>query len=263
MAGGQGLGDRRRVEPRAASHEAAGGKAAKRVLLIEDDRDLSNLVSINLIQAGLAIETAADGRTGLKRALAGGHALIVLDLMLPGLDGLEVCKAIRRANAVVPILMLTAKSEELDKVLGLELGADDYVTKPFGVRELVARVKALLRRSEGEGPREEGAAETLTMGGITIDFPKRRVTVADAPVDLTAKEFELLSLFVRNPGRAFSRSQLLDLVWGYQFDGYDHTVNSHINRLRNKIESDPAHPVYLRTVWGIGYRFAEPAELGA
>ena len=250
---------------RAGSHEpgAPGEKAAKRVLLIEDDRDLSNLVSINLTRAGLAIETAADGQTGLKRALAGGHALIVLDLMLPGLDGLEVCKAIRRANAGLPILILTAKSEELDKVLGLELGADDYVTKPFGVRELVARVKALLRRSEGEGPQEEGATEAATIGAVSVDFPKRRVTVAGAVVDLTAKEFELLSLFMRNPGRAFSRSQLLDLVWGYQFDGYDHTVNSHINRLRNKIESDPARPVYLRTVWGIGYRFAEPAELGA
>jgi len=263
MAEGKEVNEPHRREQRAAGHEpgGAGEKAAKRVLVIEDDRDLSSLVSINLTQAGLAAETAADGQAGLKRALAGGYALIVLDLMLPGLDGLEVCKAIRRVDAGVPILMLTAKSEELDKVLGLELGADDYVTKPFGVRELVARVKALLRRAEGEGPREEGEAETATIGAITLDFPKRRVTVAGVVVDLTAKEFELLSLFMRNPGRPFSRSQLLDLVWGYQFDGYDHTVNSHINRLRSKIESDPATPVYLRTVWGIGYRFAEPTEL--
>ncbi len=247
-------------------HEGAGaheGGPAKRVLIVEDDRDLSNLMAINLRQIGLAVDAASDGPSGLKRAVSGGHALIVLDLMLPGLDGLELCKAVRRADPTVPILILTARSEEVDKVAGLELGADDYVTKPFGVRELVARVKALLRRSEGErGSREEdGSVGTVSIASLAVDFGKRRVTVQGSVAELTAKEFDLLALFVRNPGRAFSRSQLLDLVWGYQFDGYDHTVNSHINRLRSKIEPDPANPVYLRTVWGVGYRFAEPSEL--
>lgn len=237
----------------------------KTVLIIEDDRDISNLVSINLKDLGIQTECVSDGQAGLKRALSGGFAAVILDLMLPGLDGLSVCKGIRKSHPSLPILMLTAKSEELDKVLGLELGADDYVTKPFGVRELVARIKALLRRSETETgqAQQEASDESAAVGDIVVDFAKRRVTVAKEAVELTAKEFELLALFVRNPGRAFSRSQLLDIVWGYQFDGYDHTVNSHINRLRNKIEADPANPVYLRTVWGVGYRFAEAGELGA
>ncbi len=235
---------------------------SKTVLIIEDDRDISNLLSINLRDLGLATECVADGRTGLKRAQSGAFAAVILDLMLPELDGIEVCKGIRRTHPALPILMLTARSEELDKVLGLELGADDYVTKPFGVRELVARVRALLRRAEGDASGAERVEQSRVIGDIAIDFAKRRVTVRGAVAELTAKEFDLLSLFVRNPGRAYSRSQLLEVVWGYQFDGYDHTVNSHINRLRNKIEPDPANPVYLLTVWGVGYRFAEAAELG-
>jgi two-component system, OmpR family, alkaline phosphatase synthesis response regulator PhoP len=236
--------------------------SGKPVLIVEDDRDISNLLAINLKGLGLASEIAADGVTGLKKAQAGGYSLIILDLMLPELDGVEVCKGIRKEQPTVPILMLTAKSEELDKVLGLELGADDYVTKPFGIRELMARIKALLRRSEGVSTKSgQFPDETVSVGGITIDFAKRKVTIDGNVVDLTAKEFELLALFVRNPGRAFSRSQLLEQVWGYQFDGYDHTVNSHINRLRNKIEKNPGEPVYLQTVWGVGYRFAEAEEL--
>ncbi len=235
---------------------------AKPVLIIEDDQDIANLLAINLKDLGLKCEIAADGRTGLKKGQAGGYSLIVLDLMLPLLDGIEVCKGIRRAQTSVPILMLTAKSEELDKVLGLELGADDYVTKPFGIRELMARIKALLRRTETTGGQAgELTNEVVSIGGISVDFAKRRVFVEQKTVELTAKEFDLLSLFVRNPGRAFSRSQLLELVWGYQFEGYDHTVNSHINRLRNKIERDPGTPIYLETVWGVGYRFADIDDL--
>ena len=159
--------------------------------------------------------------------------------------------------------MLTAKSEEVDRILGLELGADEYMTKPFSVRELMARVKALLRRVETD--REAAAGKPVSghvrVGELSIDFEKRKVTLAERTVELTVKEFDLLALFARNPGRTYSRTDLLNLVWGYQYDGYDHTVNSHINRLRSKIEEDPGRPRYLKTVWGVGYRFAEPAEL--
>jgi DNA-binding response OmpR family regulator len=233
-----------------------------RVLIIEDDRELAELVAMNLRDLGLAAERAADGRSGLARALAGDWSLIILDLMLPQLDGLAVCRRIREGNPLTPILMLTARSEEVDRVLGLELGADDYVTKPFSVRELAARVKALLRRSRaGQAPAGRTAEAPIELGGLAVDLAKRRVTLQGRPVELTAKEFDLLALFARNPGRAYSRPELLSQVWGYQYEGYEHTVNSHINRLRGKIERDPARPVFLRTVWGVGYRFAEPAEL--
>jgi DNA-binding response OmpR family regulator len=236
----------------------AGGKS---VLIIEDDADIANLVAINLRDIGLDPEIVSDGESGAAKAAGGEYALVILDLMLPKLDGIEVCKIIRRERSKLPILMLTAKSEEFDKVLGLELGADDYVTKPFGVRELMARIKALLRRAEGSGESKglSGEGEQHRVGNIAIDTGARRVVVGGSNVELTAKEFDLLALFMENPGRAFSRSQLLDLVWGYSFEGYDHTVNSHINRLRNKIEADPANPIYLRTVWGVGYRFSDPA----
>ena len=235
---------------------------ADTVLLIEDDRDIADVVALNLGDLGLQTERATDGATGLQKALEKDYALVILDLMLPRLDGLSVCSRLRAKDPLTPILMLTAKSEELDRVVGLEIGADEYVTKPFSVRELMARVKALLRRSRA-GREEEavGRPATLAIGALTLDFQKRRVTRDDAVVELTVKEFDLLALFVRNPGRTYSRTDLLDLVWGYQFEGYEHTVNSHINRLRAKIEEDPGHPRYLRTVWGIGYRFAEPAEI--
>jgi two-component system alkaline phosphatase synthesis response regulator PhoP len=237
---------------------------AKSILIIEDDADLSKLIALHVNEMGLSADTASDGRSGLKKATTGNYGLVVLDVMLPGLDGYEVCRGIRKVNTAMPIIMLTAKKEELDKVLGLELGADDYVTKPFGVRELMARVRALLRRAEGK-PRAAAAGSGemgIRIGEISVDFAGRRVEVSGTPVELTAKEFDLLATFVRNPGRAFSRSQLLEQVWGYTFEGYDHTVNSHINRLRAKIERDPGRPEYLRTVWGIGYRFAEPQEAG-
>jgi two-component system alkaline phosphatase synthesis response regulator PhoP len=237
----------------------------KTVLMIEDDPTIADVVEIHLNDLGYQLERAEDGITGLNKALENDYSLIILDLMLPKLDGFEVCKGIREQKKHLPILMLTSKSEELDKVLGLELGADDYLTKPFSIRELLARIKAIFRRMEINKEERDGTAkkETLRYGNLIIDLEKRKVTLSGKTVELTAKEFELLSLFARKPGRAFSRQQLLDLVWGYQFIGYEHTVNSHINRLRNKIEKDPANPFFIRTVWGVGYRFIEPEELEA
>lgn len=233
----------------------------ERVLVIEDDPRIAEVVAVNLADIGLRAERAADGRTGLAKALEGGWALIILDLMLPGLNGQAVCARIREKDPQVPLVMLTARSEEADRVAGLEIGADEYVTKPFSVRELQARVKALLRRVRAD--RDNAAARPsggrLETAGIVMDFDRRRVTVDGRAVELTVKEFDLLALFARNPGRAYSRTELLDLVWGYQFEGYEHTVNSHINRLRAKIEKDPARPALLQTVWGIGYRLAESA----
>ncbi len=220
------------------------------------------LVSLHLKDLGYDVESESDGSSGLQKALEHEYLLIVLDVMLPKTDGLEVCRRIRAANSRTPVLMLTAKSEELDKVLGLEMGADDYLTKPFSVKEFIARVKALVRRtSPAEGGEKEKKREVMRSGGLVIDTEKRSVSVDGRPIELTAKEFDLLFLFVRNPGRAFNRQQLLDLVWGYQFEGYNHTVNTHINRLRTKIEKDPSNPVYIQTVWGYGYRFTDRTEL--
>jgi DNA-binding response OmpR family regulator len=236
--------------------------AQQRVLIIEDDQDIAEVVTMNLRDLGLEIERVADGRAGLQKALERQFALIVLDLMLPGMDGLSICKRIREKNPATPILMLTAKAEESDRVRGLEMGADDYVTKPFSVRELVARVKALLRRAQaGRDATAPPAEEIVEVGKIVIDFARRKVSRAGTPLSLTVKEFELLALLARNPGRTYSRADLLNQVWGHQFEGYEHTVNSHINRLRAKIETDPGHPHFLRTVWGVGYRFSEPGEL--
>ena len=231
------------------------------ILVIEDDREIASVVSMNIEDMGLKAEHAADGREGLEKALEGGYALIILDLMLPKLDGLSVCTGIREKNQYTPILMLTAKAEEVDRVVGLELGADDYLTKPFSVRELTARIRALLRRAQtGVPPADTVSQSIVRIGQLTLDIKKRKVTLGEKVLELTVKEFDLLVLFVCNPGRAYSRADILSLVWGYQFEGYEHTVNTHINRLRNKIETDPAHPKYLKTVWGVGYRFAEISE---
>ncbi len=235
-----------------------------RVVIIEDDREISDLVSMNLKDMGLETLQVYNGETGLKQASRGGFDLVILDIMLPGMDGITVCRKLRETDPYIPVMMLTAKAEEIDRVLGLELGADDYMTKPFSVRELKARVKALLRRSAaGSGKACKEADENrdlVQIGDLTVDFNKHKTMMKGVELDLTVKEFELLRLFVKNPGRAYSRADLLDLVWEYNFEGYEHTVNTHINRLRNKIESDPANPRYLLTVWGIGYRFAEAPE---
>ncbi len=233
------------------------------VLIVEDDQKIAELVEIHLNDMGYELDHATDGESGLALALQHDYALIILDLMLPKLDGMEVCKQIRAEKKYTPILMLTAKSEELDKVLGLELGADDYLTKPFSIRELIARIKAIFRRVEvdKQEPEFSEKVKSFELGDLKINLEKRRVFLEGEPLELTAKEFELLALFAQNPGRTYSRQELLDIVWGYQFIGYEHTVNSHINRLRNKIEEDTSNPTYVQTVWGVGYRFAEPEEL--
>jgi DNA-binding response OmpR family regulator len=184
--------------------------------------------------------------------------LVILDLMLPVMDGLTVCRHIRSQAGYVPIIMLTSKSSELDRVLGLEIGADDYLTKPFSIPELMARVKAQLRRQQATVPVTTVADNMpLNFDGLTVELDKRRVAVAGKSVDLTAKEFDLLVHFAKHPGRVYNRVQLLDQVWGYNHEGYEHTVNSHINRLRAKVEQDPMHPRYILTVWGVGYKFSD------
>jgi DNA-binding response OmpR family regulator len=233
----------------------------KHVLVIEDHSDIANLIQLHLTDLDCQVELAGDGLSGLRKAEQQQYDLIILDLMLPGIDGLEICRRIRRHAHYTPILMLTSKTSELDRVLGLEVGADDYVSKPFSIRELVARVKAQFRRGEALQEPGEQAATRCEAGELVLDIDKRRVTLANKQVDLTAKEFDLLLQFVNHPGRVYSRMQLLDSVWGYGHEGYEHTVNSHINRLRGKIEKDPTHPRYILTVWGVGYKFND--ELGA
>ena len=238
--------------------------AGKRVLLVEDDDDIADLLDLHLSDEGHRVEVVGNGDEGLERALDEEYDLIVLDIMLPGTDGFDICRRLRQEQCPTPILMVTAKTEEVDKVLGLELGADDYITKPFSIREVLARVKALFRRVEvDQEAQQDDTASPIELGGLVVEPEKRKVLVGGEPVDLTSKEFELLLLFAQNPGRAYSRDELLDEVWGYQYSGYSHTVNTHINRLRNKIEPDPSEPRYVKTVWGVGYRFAEPEELAA
>jgi len=230
----------------------------KRILVIEDDPDISHLLEIHLRDIAFKVDVVHNGIDGLNRASNNAYQLIVLDLMLPGLDGLEVCRLLRSQSITTPILMLTAKSSELDRVLGLELGADDYLTKPFSIMELQARVKAILRRANMAANQVvENQDEIIESESLRIDVCRRNVFVDNLPVDLTAKEFDLLLHFARNPGRVFSRGQLLDQVWGYSHSGYEHTVNSHINRLRKKIEKSPEQSQYIKTVWGVGYRFRE------
>lgn len=231
----------------------------KKVLIVEDDPDLVELLKIHLGDLDCHLDIAMDGQTGLDKAIAGEFDLMVLDVMLPKMDGLEVCRRLRAKEVRTPILMLTARSEEIDKVLGLEMGADDYLTKPFSVREFIARVKAILRRSElwqKQAPANGGTA-VLSFGPLKIDIDKRKVTIDDKRVELSPKEFDLLNLLASNPGKSYDRARILDLVWGYEFEGYEHTVNSHINRLRSKIEPDLSKPTYILTTWGVGYRFNE------
>ena len=228
---------------------------SRKVLVVEDNPDIAKLVTLHLEDLDCQVNLAADGIRGLDRARAEHYDLIILDLMLPGLEGLELCRRLRSEADYTPVLMLTAKSSEVDRVVGLETGADDYLTKPFSIHELLARVKAIFRRAEVFEKGRKVDSTRLSAGDMTIDVEKRGVTVDGSPVDLTAKEFDLLLQFAKHPGRVYSRQQLLDLVWGSQHMGYEHTVNSHINRLRGKIEKNPAEPVYVLTVWGVGYKF--------
>lgn len=231
----------------------------KKVLVVEDDPNIVDLLEIHLQDLHFSLEKSYRGDEGLRKALAGRFDLMILDIMLPGVDGLEICRQVRGAGVHTPILMLTAKSEEIDKVLGLELGADDYLTKPFSVREFIARVKALIRRVErlGGGQAANKPLSALRFKDLHIDLDKKKVSLQGKRVDLSRKEFELLSLLASNPGKSYDRSKILNLIWGYDFDGYEHTVNSHINRLRSKIEPNMAEPTYILTSWGIGYRFNE------
>ena len=230
----------------------------RNVLVIEDEKDIANLVRMHLQDLPCNVELAFDGPSGLAAAAKKPFDLIVLDLMLPGIDGLEICRRLRSRPPYTPIMMLTAKDSELDRVLGLELGADDYLTKPFSIRELVARVKAQFRRMEQiENAPEAPDEEVIAFDGLEADIAKREVRVDGEPVSLTTKEFDLLLHFLRNPGRVYTRLQLLDAVWGYGYDGYEHNVNCHINRLRAKIEGDPANPRFVLTVRGVGYRLGD------
>lgn len=232
----------------------------KKILVIEDDVDIAHLLELHLQDLSYQVEIISDGILGLNKGREGEFDLIVLDLMLPSMDGLEICRRLRNASVYTPILMLTAKSSEIDRVLGLELGADDYLTKPFSLKELQARVKAIFRRIELSATitkRSSSAEDHIIIKELVIEPSSRSVAISGNEIVLTATEFDLLLHFAKNPGRVYNRTQLLDSVWGYGHDGYEHTVNSHINRLRKKIEKDPANADYILTVWGIGYKFVE------
>jgi len=228
----------------------------EKVLIIEDDQDISNLISIHLSDMQFAVDAAFDGKDGLMKALNNKYKIIILDIRLPGLDGFEVCKRLRQEKNQTPVLMVTSKSEEIDKIIGLEIGADDYLTKPFSIRELMARVKAILRRSErAQDTSSNEDDREIKTDGLFINIPMRIVEVHGKGIELSPKEFDLLVLFASNPGRTYSRTQLLEQIWGYQFEGYEHTVNSHINRLRAKIETNLNNPEFIMTTWGVGYKF--------
>ncbi|MAX81767.1 MAG: DNA-binding response regulator [Crocinitomicaceae bacterium] len=226
-----------------------------KVLVVEDDPNIIELINIHMVDLGCEVHKALNGKEGYELALNNTFDLIVLDLMLPEMDGISICQKLRALEVHTPILMLTAKSEEFDKVLGLESGADDYLTKPFGVREFIARVKAILRRQKRNEEQAKPVEKELSLGALLIHLEKRKVSLDGERVALTPKEFELLVVLAQNPGRSYDRDQLLSLVWGYDFSGYEHTVNSHINRLRAKIEPDISNPQYILTTWGVGYRF--------
>src|SRR3990172_201470 len=234
------------------------------VLGFEDQQDIAKLIKLHIQDLSCDVHLAHDGISGLSKAEAKAYDLIILDLMLPGIDGLEICRRLRAKSNYVPILIVTAKAAELDRVLGLELGADDYLTKPFSILELVARAKALFRRMDALTANPAGAgANPIRAADLVIDPAKHEVMLGNKPVSLTSKEFDLLLHFARNSGKVYSRMQLLDMVWGYGHDGYEHNVNCHINRLRAKIEKNHAKPKFILTVRGVGYKFAEATTMEA
>ena len=232
---------------------------AAHILVAEDQTDIRELLVMNLRSAGYEVSAVSDGEQALARQSEQASDLLILDLMMPRMDGLEVCKALRARGSATPILMLTAKSTELDRVLGLELGADDYLTKPFSLAELLARVKALLRRADLLRAAQAAGAESrvLKNGELEIHPTKRQARFRGAPIDFTALEFDLLLHFASHPGHVFSRAQLLNAVWGYTHDGYEHTVTTHINRLRAKLEADPLRPEIILTARGAGYKMRD------
>lgn len=236
------------------------GKTAstsRHVLIVEDEQELARVLKRHLEDLSCTVQLAFSGDAGLRAAESKSFDLILLDIMLPGMDGLEVCRRLRAQRVYTPVLMLTARSSEVDKVLGLETGADDYLTKPFSVSELLARIKAIFRRVDALAEQAKNSAQPLRFGdALSIDPRSREVRVRGEPIALTHKEFDLLLHFANNPGRVYTRAQLLDAVWGYSHEGYEHAINCHINRLRAKIEQDQAKPELLQTVWGVGYKFA-------
>jgi two-component system OmpR family response regulator len=225
------------------------------ILIVEDDRTLVDVLRYNLVKEGYNVLIAGDGEGALKLTRTEEPDLVLLDIMLPGMSGLEVCRILRKETNV-PILMLTARTDEIDKVVGLEVGADDYVTKPFSLRELMARVRAMLRRAEMTVPKPSDR-QSVKVGDLQVDVARRKVTLGNSVLDLTQKEFDLLAFLAQNKGLVFSREQLLDKVWGYEFAGDTRTVDVHIRWLRQKIETDPAHPKHLITVRGVGYKLEE------
>ncbi|WP_036383644.1 response regulator transcription factor [Muricauda sp. MAR_2010_75] len=230
----------------------------KNVLIVEDDLEIVRLLQIHLKDLGCDVINETNGIAGLSRALKKNPDLIILDVMLPEMDGIEICQKLRANNITTPVMMLTSRSEEIDKVLGLEVGADDYLTKPFSVREFIARVKAIFRRQKLDNLEQTlHNNKILQFETLLIDIEMRKVLLKGEKVELSPKEFELLVLLSSNPGKSYDRSKLLNMIWGYDFRGYEHTVNSHINRLRSKIEPDMGKPRYILTTWGVGYKFNE------
>ncbi|MBC2381029.1 response regulator transcription factor [Pseudomonas sp. WS 5106] len=229
----------------------------KRVLVVEDDAHIADLICLHLRDEHFEVVHSADGSEGLRLLEQGGWDALILDLMLPGVDGLEICRHARAMARYTPIIITSARSSEMHRILGLELGADDYLAKPFSMPELVARVKALLRRVDAMARNLKMDAGSLDLGQLFINPLTRDATLQGQRLDLTPREFDLLYFFARQPGKVFSRMDLLNAVWGYSHEGYEHTVNTHINRLRAKVEADPANPARILTVWGRGYKFAE------
>ncbi|NLT48683.1 MAG: response regulator transcription factor [Clostridiales bacterium] len=231
--------------------------STKKVLIIEDEKSIADIIRFNLVKEGFETDTAYEGRTGLEKALSIKPDLILLDVMLPEMDGFQVCKKVRETSTV-PIVMLTAKEEEVDKVLGLELGADDYITKPFGMRELIARIKANIRRTDLMNNLQDAPSNIQEFGNLSIDMNRYEVRKDDAPLELTLREFELLKYLAERENRVFSREQLLEEVWGYEYYGDIRTVDVTVRRLREKLEDDSSNPKYIMTKRGIGYYFRRP-----
>ena len=224
------------------------------VLVIEDDPDIMKLVRDKVVEEGFTCETAVDGLKGLELALAADYSVVILDLTLPSMSGLDVCRQLRQKKPGIPILILTSRAEEADKVLGLEVGADDYMTKPFGVRELIARVRSLIRRSS---LLQEQSSAPLRFAGLEIDAEKRRVSFQGKGIELTTTEFDILLFLASNPGRPFTRDELMEHVWGYQASGFEPTITTHLSRLRAKLEPEPSNPTFIKTVRGFGYCFTD------
>ncbi len=226
---------------------------AKKVLVVDDEKIIVKGLKYSIEQDGMEVDAAYDGKAAIEMAQANDYDVILLDVMLPEYDGFQVCQQIREYSTV-PIIMLTAKDNDMDKILGLEYGADDYITKPFNILEVKARIKAVMRRSSAK-EQSEGKARNITVGDLELDLDSRRVFIAGKEVNLTAKEFDMLELLILNPNKVYNRDKLLDLVWGYDYPGDVRTVDVHIRRLREKIEKNPSEPKYINTKWGVGYFF--------